>query len=596
MTESSILGIDLGTTFSAMAHINRHGKPDIISNAEGKRSTPSVVYFADDGAIIVGQVARNQALADPNRTVQYIKREMGDSSYRRTIDGVEYVPEGLSALILRKLKDDAEAHLGGPVVSAVISVPAYFKDAQRRATELAGEIAGLDVLAIVNEPTAAALAYGLTSAKGPRTLLVYDFGGGTFDVTILRIEGRDFTVLATDGDSRLGGVDVDQRLADYLAGQYLSQRGVDLREDPAAKQDLMERAEIAKIDLAARQRVKVSLGAGDSTMRVDVDRELLRTLIGDLLDRTRACVAQALSAASLGWSDVDDLLAVGGSSRLASVRDLLREMIGREITTDVNPDECVALGAAIRTGLSQITETPNLPGAEIRGPAVGSDIVVRDVAPHSLGVRALTPEGRPVNSVIIPRLTIVPCERRRVYATSVDNQQAIEVEVLQGEAEDPFSAEVESIGRVRMGDLPARPAGGVILEILLRYNINGVVEVEARELLEGRIVRQELLERTGELDPELLMTLKKQLARPGDGARGTSKAAEDTDAGLPRMADSGDHPAGQDAAAPSFPASDQDRGAEAEELVAEVAGRWEGEPGPEVENLGREESGQGGGT
>lgn len=556
MTESNILGIDLGTTFSAMAHINRHSMPEIIPNAEGKRTTPSVIYFADDGSTIVGQIARNQALADPRRTAQFIKRQMGDSSYRLTIDGVDHVPEDLSALILRKLKEDAEAQLGEPVTRAVISVPAYFKDAQRRATQIAGEIAGLDVFAILNEPTAAALAYGVTSADRSRTLLIYDFGGGTFDVTILRIEGQEFTVLATGGDSRLGGMDVDQRLADYLAEQYSSQRGVDLREDPASMQDLMERAEIAKIDLSARQRVIVTLGSGKGAMRADVDRDLLRTLIADLLQRTRTCVADALSAAAVGWSDIDSVLPVGGSSRLAAVRDLLREMSGHEITTDVNLDECVALGAAIRTGLGEVTESAVPLGAEVSRPSVGSDIVVRDVAPHSLGVRALTSEGRPINSIIIPRLTTVPCERRRTYATRADNQQSIEVEVLQGEAQDPYSTEVESIGRVRMDDLPARQAGDVVVEVLLRYDINGVVEVEARELIEGRVIRQQLLQRTGELDPEVVEALRKQLAADKD-AIGSDVLAED-DAAVTSSADSSDHVPEEDAHSPDAPVGNDD--------------------------------------
>jgi molecular chaperone DnaK len=536
MGEPIVLGIDLGTTFSAMAHINRHSMPEVIPNAEGKRTMPSVVYFADDGTPIVGQIARNQALADPRRAAQFIKRHMGDPSYRLTIDGVDHVPEDLSALILKKLKEDAEAHLGESVTRAVISVPAYFKDAQRRATQLAGEIAGLDVFAILNEPTAAALAYGLTSADRARTLLIYDFGGGTFDVTILRIEGNEFTVLATGGDSQLGGMDVDQRLADHLADQYAMQRGVDLRADPASRQDLMERAEIAKIDLSGRQRVMVTLGAGAGAMRADVDRALLKTLIADLLERTRTCVSDALTAASLTWQDIDSVLPVGGSSRLVAVRELLRDMSEREVTTDVNPDECVALGAAIRTGLGEVTERAGPLGAEKGQAPPRSDIVVRDVAPHSLGVRALTPEGHPINSIIIPRLTEVPCERRRTYATRADNQQSIEIEVLQGEAEDPFSVEVESIGRVRMDELPARPAGQVVVEVLLRYDMDGVVEVEARELIEGRLIRKQLLERTGELDPEVVDAFKRRLAT-GE-VDGTDGEAFAEDPGSPATAPS----------------------------------------------------------
>jgi molecular chaperone DnaK len=569
MGEPKVLGIDLGTTFSAMAHINRHSMPEIIPNAEGKRTMPSVVYFADDGTPIVGQIARNQALADPRRAAQFIKRHMGDPSYRLTIDGVDHVPEDLSALILKKLKEDAEAHLGEPVTRAVISVPAYFKDAQRRATQLAGEIAGLDVFAILNEPTAAALAYGLAAAGRARTLLIYDFGGGTFDVTILRIEGHEFTVLATGGDSQLGGMDVDQRLADHLAGQYASQRGVDLREDPASRQDLMERAEIAKIDLSGRQRVMVTLGAGAGAMRADVDRALLKTLIADLLARTQTCVTDALTSASLTWQDIDSVLPIGGSSRLVAVRELLREMSGKEVTADVNPDECVALGAALRTGLGEVTELAGPPTAKGGQPAAArSDIVVHDVTPHSLGVRALTPEGRPVNSIIIPRLAEVPCERRRTYATRADNQRSIEVEVLQGEAEDPFSIEVESIGRVRMDDLPTRPAGEVIVEVLLRYDIDGVVEVEARELIEGRVIRKQLLERTGELDRELVDAFKKRLAaEDGNRTGGEDHTDADAEPGAPVPGEPGG--AGADGADPD------DWSGEVEDYLADESGPHE---------------------
>jgi molecular chaperone DnaK len=507
-----ILGIDLGTTFSAVASMNAHGKPQMIPNSEGKRTTPSVVFFQEDGTPIVGELARNQALVDPTRTVQFIKREMGNPSFRLSIDGLDYYPEGISALILKKLRSDAEAALGRDIRQAVISVPAYFKDAQRRATQVAGEIAGLEVIAIVNEPTAAALAYGFGKHSVRQNLLVYDFGGGTFDVTILRVDGNEFTVLATDGDSHLGGIDVDQRLVDYMAEQFQAQHQTDLRADPYTRQDLLERAERAKIDLSSRQSVMVTLAQGSAAMRLDLSREQLAELTADLVQRTVDCMQTALESAVLTWNDIDVVLLAGGSSRMICVRELLRRVSGKEPSLDINPDECVALGAAIRSITAGVVET-EAGDQPLAGAAQITDIVIRDVAPHSLGVKALNAEGRPTNSIIIPRLTPVPCERRRTYATRVDNQKSIEIEVLQGEDPDPFSPQVDLIGKVEMHDLPPGLAGEVIVAVTLRYDADAVVEVVAEELTGGRVVREQLLRKMGELGPELVESIKEQFER-----------------------------------------------------------------------------------
>lgn len=519
MSDDPVIGIDLGTTFSAVAHINRHGLPELLANSEGARTTPSVVYFEEGGAPIVGVAARNVAMSEPERTVMCIKREMGNPSYSLNLDGKEYLPESVSAIILRQLKTDASARLGTDVRRAVISVPAYFKDSQRTATITAGELAGLEVVATINEPTAAAIAYGLGKDDTDQTVLIYDFGGGTFDVTVLKIGRREFTVLSTDGDSELGGVDVDQRVADYLAEQYSSIRGADLTADPFTRLDLMTRAEQAKRDLSGRQSVMVTLGSGRDALRVDLDRTRLAELIGDLLERTRACMERAVAAAQLSWPQIDSVLLVGGSSRIIAVREMIRDVTGKAVTLDVNPDEAVACGAAVRATLADLAEHKQERGTD-PPPAAPSDglqrppeigIVVRDVATHSLGVRAFDEDGKPINSIILPRFTELPCERKRTYATRADNQRQIEVEILQGDDPDPFSPEVESIGRLVMNDLPPRPAGQVLLSLMLRYDVDGVVEVEAQDLAGGTKLRQQLMRKSGELDPEVVEGLRRDL-------------------------------------------------------------------------------------
>ena len=508
--EELIVGIDLGTTFSAIASVDEYGKPEIIENREGGRTTPSVIFFDGENPI-VGVVASRMVLLDSKRTVECIKREMGNPSYRFNVGGKDYFPEDLSALILRKLKLDAEAALGHPIERAVISVPAYFKDAQRKSTKQAGKIAGLDVVRILNEPTAAALAYGLEKSSGAQTLLVYDFGGGTFDVTVMKVENREFTILATDGHAKLGGKEIDRRLVKWFAEEVQRERGVDLRLDPRTHQDLLDKAEIAKKDLSFYESVSPVFMVGDKPLRVDLDRSSFNEMIQDLIQKTRECMERTVKAAGMTWSNIDTILLAGGSSRIPAVKMMIKDVSGKDAAKDMNPDECVAMGAAIQAVVSVI-ETD---GASAAPPLVGgADIVVRDVSSHSLGVKALAPDRKKyVNSILIPRNTVIPCERKKSFATNEDNQSRVEIEVLQGEDEDPQSPEVQLIGRAGLKNLPAHKAGELVIEVTLRYDVNGVIEVIAKELISGQTTRESVMQKSGTLSGEILREKQAELGK-----------------------------------------------------------------------------------
>ena len=502
MSDEILVGIDLGTTFSAISYVNQYGKPEIIPNREGERTTPSVIFFEENGNPIVGREARNQAIVEPRRTIRFVKREMGNPSFRFDVDGKNYFPEDLSAMILKKVKSDAEAFLGQEIKKAVISVPAYFKDAQREATRQAGQIAGLEIIRMINEPTAAALAYGLDKAEGDQSLLVYDFGGGTFDVTIMQINQKEFTILATDGDAMLGGKDIDGRLVDYLAEAFQREHGLDLRTEPYTHQDLWDKAEIAKKALSFRNNLAVVLSSGEKTLRVDMDSDLIVQLIEDIVKQTEDCMYRAIQAAGMDWSQLDVILLAGGSSRIPMVREMIERVTGKDVARDMNPDECVALGAAIQAVVAVVeTEGPeNAPKLE-----GGSDIVVHDVASHSLGVRALSPDSQSyINSIIIPRFTQIPCGRTRIYATNEDNQSRVDIEVLQGEDEDAGSPEITLIGKVGLGNLPPHKAGELEIEISLNYDANGVIEVVARERMSGQMTREVVMQKAGDLSPAIL--------------------------------------------------------------------------------------------
>ena len=511
MSEELILGIDLGTTFSAAAFINQYGKPEIIPNREGDRTTPSVIYFDPDSGPIVGKEARNQGIIDPRRTCRFVKREMGNPSFRFNVDGKDYFPEDLSAMILAKIKKDAEAFLGMDVTKSVVSVPAYFKDAQREATRVAGEMAGLEVIRIVNEPTAAALAYGLDRSEGNQIILVYDFGGGTFDVTVMQIDETTFSILATDGDAKLGGKDIDGRLAEYFAEEFQQKYDIDLRAEPHTHQDLWDKAEITKKDLSFRQSIAATIASGEKTLRIDLDREIFFGLIEDLIKQTEDCLNRVVEACSLDWNQIDAILLSGGSSRIPAVREMIKRISGKDAARDMNPDECVALGAAIQA----VVTTAETHGSETGLPLDNTiDIVIKDVASHSLGVRALSNDQKDyVNSIVIPRFTQIPCERTRKYTTNEDNQEKVEIEILQGEDRDPRSPDVDLIGKVALTNLPQHRAGELVIMVTLRYDVDGLIEVVAEEQQGGKAVREIVMKKASALESEVIDERKELLER-----------------------------------------------------------------------------------
>ena len=502
MSDEIIVGIDLGTTFSAISYINSYGKPEIISNIEGDRTTPSVIYFENDGTWIVGKEAKNLALTNPGRTVRFIKREMGNSSYRFNVDGKDYFPEDLQAMILTKLKHDAEKFLGTEVKKAVISVPAYFKDSQREATKDAGKIADLEVVRIINEPTAAALTYGLDNIENNQTLLIYDFGGGTFDVTIMKVVEKEFQIIATAGDSMLGGKDIDGCLVEYLAGKFIDKYDIDLRKEPSTHQDLWDKAEQLKKDLSFRDNLSIILSSGDKTLRVDLNRETFESLISVFIKRTEECMKQLIDDADMNWSDIDTVVLSGGTSRIPAVRNMIKNVTGKDSMQDMNPDECVSNGAAIQ-GEVMLSEIFIDQTHETKNPRI--DVSIKDVTSHSLGIKAISEESNcPVNSIIIPRFTPIPCERKRIYKTSKNNLSKIEIEILQGESTDPDSPETQLIGKTKFGNLPNHEAGELVIEISLKYNADGVVEVTAKETKSGAFIQDIVMEKTESLLEDII--------------------------------------------------------------------------------------------
>jgi len=463
-----VLGIDLGTTNSCMA-VMEGGEAIVIPNAEGGRTTPSVVAFTKDGQRLVGEAAKRQAITNPERTIISIKRHMG-TNHKTNIDGKEYTPQEISAMILQKLKADAEAYLGEPVTQAVITVPAYFNDAQRQATKDAGRIAGLEVLRIINEPTAASLAYGLDKEED-QTILVFDLGGGTFDVSILELGDGFFEVKATSGDNHLGGDDFDQRIIDYLVETFKAQTNIDLRNDRMAMQRLKEAAEKAKKDLSGVLTTNISLPfiAADATgpkhLELDLTRAKFEDLTRDLVERTLGPTRQALSDAGLSPSDIDKVVLVGGSTRIPAVQEAIKKLIGKEPHKGVNPDEVVALGAAIQGGVLS---------GEVK------DVVLLDVTPLSLGIETLGG----VFTKLIERNTTIPTSKSQIFSTATDNQTSVEIHVLQGER--PMAADNKSLGRFTLTDIPPAPRGVPQIEVTFDIDANGIVNVSAKDLGTGK--------------------------------------------------------------------------------------------------------------
>ncbi len=463
-----IIGIDLGTTNSCVA-VFEGGEPIVIPNPEGARTTPSVLAFSKTGERMVGQVAKRQAITNPDRTVISIKREMG-TAYKTTIDGKAYTPQEISAMILQKLKADAEAYLGTPVTQAVITVPAYFSDAQRQATKDAGKIAGLEVLRIINEPTAAALAYGMDK-ENDQKIMVFDLGGGTFDVSLLEISDGVFEVLATAGNNRLGGDDFDDRIINWMAEKFKAENGVDLRNDKMVMQRLKEAAEKAKIELSGMSSTNINLpfitatAAGPLHFDATLTRAEFDKITADLVEATMGPTRQVLSDSGLSASQVDKILLVGGSTRIPAVQEAVKKFLGKEPFKGINPDECVALGAAIQGGVL---------GGDVK------DLLLLDVTPLSLGIETL---GGVANK-IIERNTTIPVKKSQVYSTAADGQTSVEIHVLQGERE--MAAYNTTLGRFSLDGIPPAPRGVPQIEVTFDIDVNGIVNVTAKDLGTGK--------------------------------------------------------------------------------------------------------------
>ncbi len=501
-----VIGIDLGTTNSCVA-VMEGGEATVIPNPEGNRTTPSVVAFSKEGERLIGEVAKRQAITNPEKTIISIKRHMG-SDYKVKIDGKEYTPQEISAMILQKLKSDAEAYLGEKVTKAVITVPAYFNDSQRQATKDAGKIAGLEVERIVNEPTAAALAYGLEKEED-QTILVYDLGGGTFDVSILELGDGFFEVKATSGDNKLGGDDFDQAIIDYLVEEFKKENGIDLSQDRMAMQRLKDAAEKAKKDLSGVLTTTISLpfitadATGPKHLEVNLSRAKFEDLTSHLVERTMGPTWQALKDAGLEPSDVDRVILVGGSTRIPAVQEAIQKLTGKEPHKGVNPDEVVALGAAVQAGVLS---------GDVK------DVVLLDVTPLSLGIETLGG----VFTKLIERNTTIPTSKSQIFSTAADNQTSVDIHVLQGERE--MAADNKTLGRFQLTDIPPAPRGVPQIEVTFDIDANGIVNVSAKDKGTGKSQKITITSSSGLSEEEIERMVKEAEAHAEEDKKRRERA------------------------------------------------------------------------
>lgn len=550
-----VLGIDLGTTFSAMGVVDRFGKPTILTNADGGATTPSVIHFYDRDACVVGEEAVKMVVVDPANVVRFIKRAMGEPDFTLEFFGRSYTPQELSAIILKKLKESAEEALGQAITDAVITVPAYFQSPQREATREAGAIAGLNVLSIINEPTAAAISYGIERLGGHRRVLVFDLGGGTFDVTVMEIKGISFRTLASDGNAELGGKDWDDRLLNHVADQFAERFELDPRDDPQPYQELYERCLAAKIALSTKPKALIPVNFRGHRIVVTVTREEFEDMARDLVDQCAETAELVLREAGMGWADLDEVLLVGGSTRMPMIRERLHALSGRPAALGVNPEECVSLGAALagvlrhrpdhpalvthRQALARRARTTSLGGdislnrrpttpdptaphvpANLRagadssssGPVLGQiglpPVRVTDATSHPLGMVVLDRNHQERVVTLIPKSTSVPCEKKGRFAYAYDNMTAVRVEVTEGAGTS--RDDIKVIGEVILEDLPPRPKGTPI-DVVYRYGVNQILEIDIVDV-ESRRVRRARMDLKGELDTGALQQAKKNVA------------------------------------------------------------------------------------